>query len=314
MEKQNNGNNTNKIKDFLIMPTFQRKNSINNNGDFNGTKADWKQIDRPSRLLETKPDFISESESAYWYFPNCVYRYSDHWGIVKNNIWTLNGKAESGSYKLGYVDRKDLKHITPKEFLNYSRTSGLEYRIDYDEIIKPSYLEHPEKNVYKETKYETDCDEKIKPYVLHPDGSEEWYNSKGDILCERLPGGLVAWYDENHKLTHAIFSSGMEQWYDSTGNVVQRKCINGEIIKFEYDQQGNLIRKESLNKIIEDTVENNQKNDNSNNNTMLTRSDNKKGVNGFNNKQEKQQRNYILWFFLGIIVAGLVYSIYKIIK
>ena len=296
------------------MPTFQRKNSINNNGDFNGTKADWKQIDRPSRLLETKPDFISESESAYWYFPNCVYRYSDHWGIVKNNIWTLNGKAESGSYKLGYVDRKDLKHITPKEFLNYSRTSGLEYRIDYDEIIKPSYLEHPEKNVYKETKYETDCDEKIKPYVLHPDGSEEWYNSKGDILCERLPGGLVAWYDENHKLTHAIFSSGMEQWYDSTGNVVQRKCINGEIIKFEYDQQGNLIRKESLNKIIEDTVENNQKNDNSNNNTMLTRSDNKKGVNGFNNKQEKQQRNYILWFFLGIIVAGLVYSIYKIIK
>ena len=55
---------------------------------YKSTVADWIRCELPDR----KPDYVSFSGSAYWFYKNKVKRLSDHWGKVSSCKWLIEGK------------------------------------------------------------------------------------------------------------------------------------------------------------------------------------------------------------------------------
>ena len=56
-------------------------------------------------LVNSIPDYISYSGSKYWYRDGGVYRYSNHWGIVKRCRWYI--LYPTGKYQLAYCGWSD---------------------------------------------------------------------------------------------------------------------------------------------------------------------------------------------------------------
>ena len=94
---------------------------FNSSNYFMATKADFTSCAKP----ETKPDYISDSGSRYWYTDEGVIRFSNHWGYgIASCDWTLDG-IESSSFadneggRAGYCDWTDFDFIEERTICVY---------------------------------------------------------------------------------------------------------------------------------------------------------------------------------------------------
>lgn len=59
-------------------------------------------------------------------------------------------------------------------------------------------------------------------------------------------GSIRYEYDEQGRLVHYKASNGSEDWYDSKGNIIRRKHSTGYVYCAEYDSNGNRINSKYL--------------------------------------------------------------------
>ncbi len=87
-------------------------------------------------FIENPAHFKSKSDSQYYYTPEGVYRYSDHWGRVANCRWKLiaNNKFKNQQMHLGYAKWTDFYHLNDTERLFYIQIDFPNKKVSFKHI------------------------------------------------------------------------------------------------------------------------------------------------------------------------------------
>lgn len=94
------------MKNYKVL--IETKTTING-ADRSTFYKDSKAIFTVVKKPETKPDFISNSGSQYWYTDKGVIRYSDHWLTVASCFWYIKDHYTSTIECAGFCKWEDFK-------------------------------------------------------------------------------------------------------------------------------------------------------------------------------------------------------------
>lgn len=72
---------------------------------YKDSRAEFVMVEKP----ETKPDYVSDSGSQYWYTPEGVIRFSDHWMSVASCWWIVKDHVTSTLECAGFCRWEDFE-------------------------------------------------------------------------------------------------------------------------------------------------------------------------------------------------------------
>lgn len=92
-------------------------------------------------IKEIKPDFESESGSAYYYSEFGMYRLSNHWGRLANSKWRIVSEKDTNEskVKLGFAKWSDFYPDNKKDLLYYLDFDAVKKEILYQHKNNPNY-------------------------------------------------------------------------------------------------------------------------------------------------------------------------------
>lgn len=109
---------------------------------FKHTYCIFTEVD-PKELPKQKPDYISKSESAYYFTSEGVFRKSNHWGRAANCRWKLISKSyKSQNVIVGYANWSDFfenNEIEKLFFIQINSENKIEFHHKNESIFKPEY-------------------------------------------------------------------------------------------------------------------------------------------------------------------------------
>lgn len=94
-----------------------------------------------SEIKDKKPDFKSDSGSAYYYTEFGMYRLSNHWGRLANSKWRLvsMGETNASKVKLGLANWTDFYPDNATDLLYYLDFDSTKNEIVYQHKNNPTY-------------------------------------------------------------------------------------------------------------------------------------------------------------------------------
>ena len=105
----------------------------NEDNFFENTMTIFTQRSKP----KTKPDFVSDSGSRYWYSKSGVIRGSAHWGNgVYNCDWALHMKNGKTTYGVSFKAPKQF----PEEVFGFSKWEDFVFKAKLIEIADKEYI------------------------------------------------------------------------------------------------------------------------------------------------------------------------------
>ena len=102
---------------------------------YENTVADFQIAKAPER----EPDYVSASGSEYWYFPDGVFRRSDHWGKgIATCDWYLNGVNLNEWNEQRVCYRFVDKSVFEQGYINLTEMNEWEKQLKEKQIIFPT--------------------------------------------------------------------------------------------------------------------------------------------------------------------------------
>lgn len=99
------------VRGYIIHIQMNRNYSYTKDNFYVDTFGNFDMVDTPN----SNPDFISRSDSKYWYTSEGVIRYSDHWGQeIRSCSWYLENKEHEGDSLTGFCKWEDFRKVEYK--------------------------------------------------------------------------------------------------------------------------------------------------------------------------------------------------------